>query len=217
MATRKSTKGSATTTPEVDPSLQILAQRTEQLESALQLMALNVAQLSQTVENKFAEFLEQQRKEKEAAAQGAQAAIEQLQTLREQTPMSQADLQKFVAAAQREAQTNVERKQAKFAKELRDMKRVTINNTTGHVIQLQVNGHKVVLQPGLNKRVPEVFRQVYEQHLDGVKQAQEAAAMIANRAGATSFVDLENWIHRGRQADVQRDGLQSLLDTGFEL
>jgi hypothetical protein len=190
-------RGAAWQPEDADPSLDVLVARTQLLEQQVQLQAQLLQSLLGGANPGAQALLEG----KEAAVQGLVAAQEQLQKLREQNPVPEADQAAILTALHEEVRARAQQKQARFRDLLASAKKREVINPTGIPQQLTVNGVTVMLEPGANT-VPEPFAQAWEDHLELV---QHAAARDADIQGMQSFGRLEDWIHAGRDFEDTED------------
>jgi len=171
-----------------DPSLNVLVHRMEQLEANERLHALETSALREA-SGEMKALIAKNVRAREIAEEGLRAAQEELQKLREESPMSPEDIQAQLRVLTEEAATNRRIKVEKFRKVVRDAPLVPITNATESPIHLQINGIKCNLPPGTHD-VPEPFMLVWEAHLEAEQYARQRDSLIQ---GSLSFGDLEDW------------------------
>jgi hypothetical protein len=170
-------------------SLEILANRMKQLESILNAQAAEVALLKGENEE-LRQLHRQALEEKRKAEEGLQAALSELQKLREAVPLDQRTRQALLASIAVEAQQDFESRQAETEKAVRNASLVEIENPSEHAIELGLNGVFVIIPPG-RARIPAPFLPLWRDYCTAVQYARERDSVIANRQ--VPFNVMEMW------------------------
>lgn len=183
-----------------DPTLAIIASQLEQIATQQRLIAANQEALKVEVDQQLAAFRRQLLNEQQAAQQGLQAAMEQWEESIKHTVMSKEELARQLELTRQESEKINAVKRQRFEEHLNRAPKGTIASFYEGVVELQINGHKRFIRPGLNKNIPQPFIQAWEDHVDATTTARQRNNLIADQVLEGGILD--NWRDEGRSGSI---------------
>lgn len=139
---------------------------------------------------------------KRQAAEGLAETRVKMQKLMEQRPTDPATLQRMVREAQERAKREMLEAEARFRANLETMPRGTINNDTGEVVRLIINGIPHVILPGENKNVPRAFIDHWEKRKDEKRWSDGLNAAFLARDAQGDFIGAGHYQNLLGQANL---------------
>lgn len=207
--------GSSPTTPikgalredgQDDPTALALRMVLERLDSMerqrrLEAQAMNRrnAVLTAGLDKLYREIEESKRQSQEAIELLHQKMREVMEARRD--PRTQKELE---ALAVKEAKEQMRQAQHRFQKALKEMPTGNITSYENKPVKLTVNGHSVVIRPGLNKDIPQTFIAAWERRKDNQKWAKEIEQALApDTNGFRSINHYSDVLGKGPQWNVE--------------
>jgi hypothetical protein len=176
-----------------DLALDILAKRLEQMEINARLEAAAVAEMRDENNALIKQFQQEAARDKQEVVSALSAVMDRLEQVMEMRPKDEKTLAELKQQASRQAAENAAYKRRAFAEMLKTA-------GTGQIISydeipqtLQINGHTITIQPGVNLDVPIPFVEFWEkvqqdrlegqQHISNIQQARQYEGVQAALSG----------------------------------
>jgi hypothetical protein len=184
---------------DLGPAFQMLMERLDQTDQQVRLLAQAVSGMKETDDARRSVLEEQYRKDKAASLDGLRAAREGLIKVTETTPMDEGIRQQYVQEEIAKARRELATSQADFENFVRDAPTGEVISFEPDVKPVMINGVTFVIRPGINKRVPMPFIQVWEEREEIKKYVAARAAEIA---GVHEYGAVLAWRDSQREAAV---------------